>query len=60
MIWNVGDKMNFLLKLKTELGLYHVVFRTTRTSSKKRILTVVVRQKVPDIEKNYAEDKMFV
>ena len=51
MIWNIGDNRNFLLKLKSKLGLYHVVLTTPITSPKKLTLTVVEMQQLPHIEK---------
>ena len=51
MIWNIGDNRNLFLKLKTKLGLYHVVLTTPKTSPKKLTLTVVEMQQLPDIEK---------
>ena len=51
MIWNIGDKRNLFLKLKSKLGLYHVVPTTPKTSPEKLTLTVVEMQQLPDIEK---------
>ena len=51
MSWNIGDKSIFFLKLKSKLGLYHVVVTTPKTSPEKLILTVVELQQLPDIEK---------
>ena len=51
MSWNIGDNRNLFLKLKSELGPYHVVLTTSKTSSKKLTLTVVEMQQLPDIEK---------
>ena len=55
MSWNVGDKRNLFLKLKTKLGLYHVVLTTQKTSPEKLTLTVVEMQQLPDIEKTDSE-----
>ena len=52
MSWNIGDNRNFFLKLKSKLGLYHVVLTTPKTSPEKPTLTVVEMQQWPDIEKN--------
>ena len=57
MSWNIGDNRNLLLKLKSKLGLYHVVLTTPKTSPKKLTLTVVEMQQVPDIEKTDSEEE---
>ena len=44
MSWNIGDKRNLFLKLKSKLGLYHVVLKTPKTSLEKTTLTVVEMQ----------------
>ena len=44
MSWNIGDKRNLFLKLKSKLGLYHVVLTTPKTFPKKLTLTVVETQ----------------
>ena len=51
MSWNIGDIRNFFLKLKSKLGLHHVVLTTPKTSPEKLTLTVVEMQQLPDIEK---------
>ena len=51
MSWNIGDNRNLFLKLKSKLGLYHVVLTTPKTSPAKLTLTVVEMQQLPDIEK---------
>ena len=51
MSWNIGDNRNIFLKLKSKLGLYHVVFTTLKTSPAKLALTVVEMQQLPDTEK---------
>ena len=51
MSWNIGDNRNLFLKLKSKLGLYHVVHTTPKTSPEKLTLTVVEMQQLPDIEK---------
>ena len=57
MSWNIGDKINLFLKLKTKLGLYHVELRS-KDSPKKITLTLVETQQLPDIEKNDSRDKI--
>ena len=51
MVWNIGDNRNLSLKLKSKLGLYHVVLTTPKFSPEKFTLTVVERQQLPDLEK---------
>ena len=51
MSWNIGDNRNLFLKLKSKLGLYHVVLTTPKTSPEKLTLTVVEMQQLSDIEK---------
>ena len=51
MSWNIGDNRNLFLKLKSKLGLYHVVLTTPKTSPEKLTLTVVEMQQLPNIEK---------
>ena len=50
MGWNIGDNRNLFLKLKSNLGLYHVVLTTPKTSPEKLTLTIVEMQQMPDIE----------
>ena len=52
MSWNNGDNRNLFLKLKSELGLYHVELRSKpKDSPGKNTLTLVETQQLPDIEK---------
>ena len=55
MSWNIGDNRNLFLKLKSKMGLYHVVLTTPKTSLKKLLLTVVKMQQLLDIEKTDSE-----
>ena len=58
MSWNIGDKRNLFLKLKTKLGLYHVKLRSKpKNSSGKITLNLVETQQVPDIEKVDSKDE---
>ena len=50
MSWNNGDNINLFLKLKSKLGLYHVVLATPKTSPEKLTQTVVEMQQLPHIE----------
>ena len=58
MSWNIGDKRNLFLKLKSKLGFYHVVLTTPKTSPEKLTLTVVERQQLPDIEKTDSKEEI--
>ena len=59
MSWNIGDKRNLFLKLKSKLGHYHVLLTTPITSPETLTLTVVVEmQQLPDIEKNDSEEEI--
>ena len=51
MSWNIGGNRNLFLKLKSKLGLYHVVLTTPKTSPEKITLTLVEMQQLPEIEK---------
>ena len=58
MIWNIGDKRNLFLKLKTKLGLYHVDLRSKpKDYPGKTTLTLVETQQLPDIEKLDSKDE---
>ena len=56
MSWNIGDKRNLFLRLKSKHGLYHVVLTTPKTSPEKHTLTVVEMQQLPDIEKTASKE----
>ena len=58
MSWNIGDNINLFLKLKSKLGLYHVVLTTPKTSPEKLTLTVVEMQQLPDIEKSDSKEEI--
>ena len=51
MSWNIGENRNLFLKLKSKLGLYHVVLTTPKTSLEKMTLILVEMQQLPEIEK---------
>ena len=51
MSWNIGENRNLFLKLKSKLGLYHVVLTTPKTSPETITLTLVEIQQLPEIEK---------
>ena len=58
MSWNIGDNRNLFLKLKTKVGLYHVVLTTPTTSSETLTLIVVEMQQMPDIEKTDSKKEL--
>ena len=58
MSWNIGDNINLFLKLKSKLGLYHVVLTTPKTSPEKLTLTVLEMQQLPDIEKTDSKEEI--
>ena len=49
MSWNIGENRNLFLKLKSKLGLYHVVLTTPKTSPEKNTLPLVEMQQLPEI-----------
>ena len=51
MSWNIGENRNLFLKLKSKLGLYHVVVTSPKISPEKSTLILVEMQQLPDIEK---------
>ena len=51
MKWNIGENRNLFPKLKSKLGLYHVVLTTPNTSPEKITSTLVEMQQLPEIEK---------
>ena len=58
MSWNTGDNSNLFLKLKSKLGLYHVLLTTPKTSPKKLTLTRVEMQQVADIERIDSKEEL--
>ena len=58
MSCNNVDKRNPFLKLKSKLGLYHVVLTTPKTSPEKITLTEVEMQQLPDIEKIDSQEEI--
>ena len=51
MSWNIGENRNLFFKLKSKLGLYHVVLTTPKTSPEKITLNLVEMQQLPEIER---------
>ena len=58
MSWNIRDNRKLFLKLKSKLGLYHVVLTIPQTSPEKITLTVVEMQQLPDIDKTDSRDEI--
>ena len=58
MSWNIGDNRNLFLKLKSKLGLFHVVLTTPKTSPEKITVTVVEMQQLPDSEKADSKEEI--
>ena len=58
MSWNIGDNRNLFLRLKSKLGLYHVVLTTPKTSLQKLTLTVVEMQQLPNMQKTDSKDEL--
>ena len=56
MSWNIGDKGNLFLRLKSKLGLFHVELRKPEDSPEKNTLTLVETQQMPVIEKTDSRD----
>ena len=57
MSWNIGDKRNLFLKLKTNLGLYHVELKI-KDSPESITLNLVETQQIPVIEKADSQDEI--
>ena len=57
MSWNIGDKRNLFLKLKTKLGLSHVEHKS-KDSPGKITLTLIESQQLPDNEKVDSNDEI--
>ena len=58
MSWNIGDNRNLFLKLKSKMGLCHVVHTTPKTPPEKLKLTVVEMQQLPDIEETDSKEEI--
>ena len=58
MSWNIGYDRNLFLKLKSNLGLYHVVITTPKTSPKTLTVTVVETQQLPYVEKTDSREEL--
>ena len=58
MSWNMGNNRNLFLRFKSNLGIYHVVLTTPKTSPEKLTLTVIEMQQLPDIEKTDSKEEI--
>ena len=58
MSWNIGDDRNLFIKLKTNLGLYHVELRS-EDFPEKSTLTLLGTQQLPDIKEADSKDDFF-
>ena len=58
MSWNIGPNRKLFLKLKSKLGLYHVVLATPKTSPESVTLTVVEMQQLPDLEETDSNEEI--
>ena len=57
MNWNIRENRNHFIKLKSNIGVYHVVFTTSKTSPEKLTLAVVEMQHLLDIEKTDSKEE---
>ena len=58
MSWNIGDNRNVFLKLRTKLGLYHVLLTSSEQTPKKVNLTIVEMQQLPGVGKFDSENEI--
>ena len=58
MSWNIGDNRNIFLKLRTKLGLYHVLLTSSKQTPKKVNLTIVEMQQLPEVRKFDSENEI--
>ena len=59
MSWSSGENRKLFLKLKSKLGLYHVVLTTPKSSPEKITLTLVEMQQLPEFEKVDSKNEIF-
>ena len=50
MRWNIGENRNLFLRLKTKMGLYHVVLTTPKSPPTKITLTIAEVQQLLELE----------
>ena len=58
MSWNIGFNRNLFLKLKSNLGLYHIVLTTATTSPERPTLTVIEMQQMQNIENTDSKEEI--
>ena len=58
MSWNIRDNRNLFLKLKSKLGLCHVVLTTPKTSPEQLTLTIVKMQQLPNVENSDSKEQI--
>ena len=56
MIWNIGDKKELFLELKSGLGNYHDILTTPKSSPE--YPTIITVQNLPDIKENAPKAKI--
>ena len=59
MSWNIGEKRNLFRRLKTKMGLSHVILTTPESSAKKPTLTAIEMRNLRDIEKTDSTGESF-
>ena len=59
MSWNIGVSRKLFLKLKSKLGLYHVVLTTPKTSPEKLTVTVIEMPLPPYIKKTDSKQEIL-
>ena len=58
MNWNIGDNRNVFLKLKTEMGLCHVLLTSSEPAPKKVSLIIVEMRQLPEVGKFDSENEI--
>ena len=58
MSWKIGENRNLFLKLKSKMGLSHVVFTTPKAFLKVLKLTLVQTQQIADNEETDCKEKL--
>ena len=56
---NIADNRKLFLKLKSKIGLYHVVPTTPKTSPEELKLTLVEMQQMPHIDGTDSKEETF-
>ena len=58
MSWNIGDNRRVFLKLRTKMGLYHVILTSSEQTPKKVNRTIVEMQQLPEVGKFDSENEI--